>query len=247
MLVMVSTTWPVTTARAAARAFERARIARHVVADQHGVAGEPHRHRQRQPEVDAADDRHRSDDRGDRETEGVDRFGDGVGNRPRRLLLLLGDAPGEVVVEERQRLPERVPVQPRQHQRIEVRPEGQAVQRRPRPQEARAQDQEEAGRGEEPGPALGDQPVGAARLGEVDQPADDGRRPDLGRADGDREKEADPDRRERALQRPAHEGEEPRRRRPLGAGEGVDEVGEEPHSAASRLRKPPDCRSQSRE
>ena len=95
-----STTWPVTTARAAARALARSADPRHVVADQHVVAGEPDRHAERQPEVDPTHQRHGADDGGDREAEGVDQLGDRLGDRPGRLLLLLGDPPGEVVVEE---------------------------------------------------------------------------------------------------------------------------------------------------
>ena len=204
MLVRASTTWPVTTARAAARALDADADPRHVVADQHDVAGEPDDHPQRQPEVDPAHHRDRADDRGHREAEGVDRLGDRLGDRPRRLLLLLGDAAGEVVVEEAQRLPERVAVQPRQHQRIEVGAERQRVQRRAEPHQHRG-----AAAGRTPrrrgarASCSARRPSGPARLREVDQPADDRGRGHLGRADRDRDGERERDRREGAARAPS--------------------------------------------
>ena len=102
------------------------------------------------------------------------------------------------------RLAEGVAVQPRQHQRVEVRAERQRVQRRAEAHEARAQHQEEGGGGEQQRPGLGEQPLGPARLGEVDQPADDAGGADLGDADGDRDDERrsrSPGRRRRSAQR----------------------------------------------
>ena len=177
---------------------------RHVVADQHVVAGEPDRHPERQPEVDPAHHRDRADDCGDRQAEGVDRLGDRIGDRAGRLLLLLGDATGEIVVEEAQGLAEGVAVEARQHQRVEVGPEGQRVQRGAEPHQSGAKQQEESCGGEEPGPALGEKSLRAARLREVDQPADDGGRGDLGRAHRDRdgEREAEPPGRRRGAPSP---------------------------------------------
>ena len=148
--------------------------ARHEVADQHGVAGEPD-----QP-CRAPSQRLIRPTTATAPTMAVTArprvltdLGDRLGDRARGLLLLLGDAAGEVVVEEAQRLAEGVAVQPRQHQRVEVGPEGQRVQRRAEPHQRRA-----AAPGRTPRrassqrPAVGDQPLRPARLREVDQPAD---------------------------------------------------------------------------
>ena len=137
-----------------------------------------------------------------------------------------GDPAGEVVVEEGERLAEGVAVEPREHERIEVRAERQRVDRRAEAHQARAQHEEEERRRRASAGQLSaksplgprdwarsiSQPISAAAPTSVAPTAIETARPKpiAGKA---------------PAQRPAHEPPEPVRRRPLGAGEGVDEVG----------------------
>ena len=113
--------------------------------------------------------------------------------------------PAKSSSKKRERLAEGVAVQPREHQRVEVRAERQRVQRRAEAHEARAAAPgRRARRRASARPAVGEEPLGPARLGEVDQPADDAGGADLGGADERPRRRArcrSPGRRPRSAQR----------------------------------------------
>ena len=83
---------------------------RHEAAQEGEVAGDPQRHRQRQPRVGGDEDQERRRAVDNDVPDGADAGDDALAQRVRGVHHPVGDAAGEVVLEERPRLPDHVPV-----------------------------------------------------------------------------------------------------------------------------------------
>ena len=94
--------------------------ARQEVHDQERVDDQPDQKARDKPRVDEGHHHDRRDEGGKREAEDVQPLHDHIHDRAGRLLLLLCDPSGEVVVKEGQRLAKGEPVQPPERERIEV-------------------------------------------------------------------------------------------------------------------------------
>ncbi len=126
-------------------AFRLGANARQIVADEQKIADQPNAEHGTDPPVDRQDQQARRNDRRQRENHGVDRFDRRLGQRPRRLHLLLRDAAREIVVEKGYVLPQRPAMQAREDQDVEVWVENDRLKRRRHPEEKWPNQDHEAG------------------------------------------------------------------------------------------------------
>jgi hypothetical protein len=194
--------------------------------DQEDIGDQPDQQRDRRLGIDGQQEGDRTDDRGERETDGVDHLGRDIGDGAGGLHLLLRDATGEVIVEESYGLAEGPAVQARQDQGHHVRADDDAVRGGRDGEGQGAQDQVEAKEPEDQVPVPGEEIGRPGTDGGVDHPAKDQGRDDLGDA-GQRRQHASHDQHEPGTRKaPADEGPQLLRRIALGRAEGVDEGAE---------------------
>ena len=102
------------------RAFRGTRLrpradARHIEGDQPDISQYPERQHTRSAVINRQQQNDRPDKRGQRIGNRLDHIDHEIRRRPRALHLFLRDPPREIIVKERDRLAQRMPVQPRQH------------------------------------------------------------------------------------------------------------------------------------
>ena len=198
--------------------------------DQKQIEHQPQRQGERAPSVYSGQKHHRSDDRGEREEHRADDFGHDIGHRPGSLHLLLRDAPGEIIVEEGDRMAHRPAMQPRQHLRHHIRRHQHVRRPGRKPKGPRPDHQIKDDKGKK-------QPQMLAGIGgrigaddAVDDQAQKPGRPHLHRARQRRGRPGNPDGGPGALDAPAQKRDQSRGRRALGRQEGVN------HRRSFRLR-----------
>ena len=216
----------------------------HEPANEREIGEKPDQERCRHAAIDRDQEQHRAHQRGQREGHHVDEFHHHIGDGGRCLHLFLRDAPGEIIVEKRDRLAKRVPVQPRQHQHVDIGAHHQRRGRRGGREGQRAQQQEKRECRQQKRPFRLKQAVGLAGGGGVDDEAKNEGREHLGDAGKGRDQSGQRQHRPGPLQTPVEKRPQPVGWRAGGGAEGVDQVGKAAHSAASVPMKPPDCRAQ---
>ena len=128
-------------------AFGLGAYARQVIADEQQIADEPDAKHSAHTPIDRENQKTGRDDRRQRKNDGVDGLDSRLGQRPRGLHLLLGDAAREIIVEKRHVLTKRPAMQARENQNIEVRVQDDRLKRRRHSKQERAHQDHEAGDG----------------------------------------------------------------------------------------------------
>ncbi len=186
--------------------------ARHEIPEQRDIAGEPAEDRQREPGVGGC----RHDDRGDAVDQHVPERGDRgdqrLAHRRAGLHHAVGDAAGEIVLEERPALPHHVPVRLPADQAGERRRNRLVGDEIAQQGDDRARDQHHQRHAGEPRPGLGEEPVGRNRGHQRDDAAHEPGHRAVGERDEELDHEQGDEQPFRLAGEMPKEGEQPGRR-----------------------------------
>ena len=198
--------------------------ARHEKPDHPEIGQQPKPKSDGDPTIDRAKKERRTNQRGQRKEDHVDDLGHDIGQRPRCLHLLLRDTPREIIVKERDRLPQGPAMQPAQHQWIHVWPDQDAACRRVDRKQKRAHDQKERTDRQKHRPGFSEKSIRSGLKRRVDHETQKKRRNNLKRSSQSRRARSHAQPRESARERPLEKRTNRARRGTVRGLEGIDQI-----------------------